>query len=141
MTKDAGRKRILVIDRQKYWRGLWVRSLRKEGYVVRALGRYEYPPTILDDGSRPPDLVILGCTIVGTEELQLIERLLDRKQRLLVSCTSLQWKTMRSLFLAGAEDVTDRTSEPDHLVALVETALAHPISHKPDNKSEQVGGR
>jgi DNA-binding NtrC family response regulator len=141
MTSNTRPKRILVIDRQKYWRELWIHTLSKAGFVVQALDEYEYPPKIPSDRSRPSDLVILGCTIVGREELQLIERILDHKDRLLVSCTSLPWKTMRSLFLAGAEDVTDRTSEPDHLVALVETALEHPISHKPDDKSEQVGGK
>lgn len=52
-------------------------------------------------------------------EQQLIEQVLRHKQRLLVLPTSLPWRVMRSLFLAGVDDAADKPYDPDYLIDMV----------------------
>jgi DNA-binding response OmpR family regulator len=114
---------ILIIDRQEYWRRLSARTLRAAGFEVVEVDDYSEEWKTVVDSIAPIDLIILGCVTVGDEERQLIEDILQHRHRLLVFCTSLPWRVMRSLFLLGAEDVTDKTYDPRQLLETVEELL------------------
>jgi DNA-binding response OmpR family regulator len=120
---EPHQKHVVVIDRQDFWRGLSEEALRGEGFSVQVLDNYDYPPPGGYAGERPPDLVILGCASIKRDERKLIQRVLEAHQHLLVLCVSLPWPVMRSVFLAGADDVTDKTYDPARLVELVKDAL------------------
>ena len=68
-------------------------------------------------------LVILGCTVIGPEELALIEQILESRCRLLVLATSLPPIVMRGLFLHGADDVADKPYNAEHLFELIQEAF------------------
>jgi DNA-binding response OmpR family regulator len=114
--------KIVVIDHQAYWLGLSAEALTEEGFTIHIHSRYDYPPPEIADGETP-DLVILGCPAIREEEQKLIESVLARDHHLLVLCTSLSMRTMRSLFLGGASDVTDKTFDPNRLVAVIKETL------------------
>jgi DNA-binding NtrC family response regulator len=123
MTTSPERKWILIIDRQDYWRELSVRAFREIGHSIRALDNYEYPPRDGHFRDEVPDLVILGCASIGPEEQELIGHILEHKHHLLVLCTSLPWRVMRALFIAGADDVADKPYDPARLINIVEPML------------------
>ena len=114
---------ILVVDRQDYWRELSTKALTQKGYLVRALSDYDYSQESAYFDGQPPDLVILGCARIGHEEQAFIRKVMDDRCRLVVLSTSLPWGDMRSLFLAGANDVADKTYDPDHIINLVKEAF------------------
>ena len=116
MNPTLESKRVVVIDCQDHWRELSIGALRAEGFTVEVLDNYDFPPV---PPGEEPDLVILGCARIRPEELELIKRILDQKLHLLVLSTSLPWQVMRHLFLAGADDVTDKPYNPEHLVNIV----------------------
>ena len=70
-----------------------------------------------------PDLIIVGCTQVGQEEQILIEHLLTAQHHLLVVCTFLPRQVMRSLFLQGVDDVTDKPYTSTDLITIVQNVL------------------
>lgn len=119
-------RRILLIDRQEYWRKLSAHALSEAGFAVSVLGSYSYSPDTAYFEEGPPDIVIIGCLKIGHEEQQLIVQLLADKHRVVVLGASLPWNDMRSLFLAGADDVADKTYDGAHLVRMVEEALGLP---------------
>lgn len=115
--------RILIVDRQDYWRELSAQALAQKGYFVRVLSDYDYSPGSAYFDGKPPDLVILGCARIGREEQAFIKKVMDDRCRLVVLSTLLPWGDMRSLFLAGANDVADKTYNPDHIINIVEEAF------------------
>ncbi|GEM_PF-1313991 len=121
--RDLQTKHILIIDRQDHWRRLSAEALEKEGYEVRVLNHYDYSSDARLIGGQPPDLVILGCAIIGRDERELINKVLSDKRHLLVFCSSLPWGDMRSVFLAGADDVADKTYDPMRLTGIVNEAF------------------
>lgn len=118
-TRDGRKKRILLIDHQEYWRKRSAAALEEAGFVVDTLSHYDYSPR---DEERP-DLVVLGCTAINPDEQKLIGHLLALKLHLLVLCTSLPWRVMRALFIAGADDVAEKPYNPSHLLSAVDHAL------------------
>lgn len=121
--KDRPTKQLIqIIERQDYWRNLSVRTLESAGFLVQTLDHYNYPPSKQTKDSLP-DLVILGCAAVGGQEQQLIARVLREKLHLLVLCTTLPSQVMRSLFLAGVDDVADKPFDETQLLAIVKQAL------------------
>jgi DNA-binding response OmpR family regulator len=123
MQNNPRPKRVLIIDVLDYWRQLSVKALEKAGFSAHTLSSYDYPPSASQTQEEIPDLVILGCAHISPEEKQLIKRVLKREQRLLVLSTSLSTKVMRTLFLAGVDDVVNKPYDPDRLVSIVEQAL------------------
>jgi len=115
--------RILIVDRQDYWRGLSAQTLAQKGYFVRTLGGYDYTPGSAYFDGEPPDLVILGCAKIGDEEKEFISKVRHDRRPVIVLSTSLPWADMRSLFLSGANDVADKTYDPQHIINLVEEAF------------------
>ena len=121
MTESKpGMKRVLVVDRQEYWRGLSAEALTGKGFAVKVLDRYEYSPDVAYFEGKPPDLVVLGCASIKREEREFIEAVLADGPRLLVFCASLPWPDARSVFLAGADDVTEKPYNPERVVSTVE---------------------
>jgi DNA-binding response OmpR family regulator len=116
-------KRILLVDRQEYWRGISAKALEDKGFQVRVLSSYDYSTETAYFDQEPPDLVILGCASVKREERDFIEQVLADGPHLLVLCASLPWRDARSVFLAGADDVTDKPYDPEQLVSTVEHVL------------------
>lgn len=114
------RKRVLVIDTQKYWRELSTKTLEDAGFIVESMDDYSYEP----GGTELKfDLIILGCARIDADEQRLISKILESGQHLLVLSTSLPWKVMRSLFLAGADDVANKPYDPDRLTSIVQQAF------------------
>jgi hypothetical protein len=121
LARTSGEKRVLIIDReQPSWREESAKALRKAGFLVDVLTKYEYPPADQPAGYNP-DLVILGCSSIRHDERELIALILKDHRHLLVFCIALPWGVMRSIFLAGVDDVTDKSYDP--------TALVEHVSH------------
>ena len=114
---------ILIVDRQDSWRGSSATALSQAGYEVYVLDNYEYPPVGVYFDNGPPDLIILGCASIKREERKFIKTVLADGKNLLVLSASLPWSEMRSLFLQGASDVTDKTYDPENLVNIVKESL------------------
>jgi DNA-binding response OmpR family regulator len=120
MNAPGGRKRILLIDPQDFWRVSAARALEAAGFSVCQAS--EYSPS---SGQRkgPPDLVVLGCANVGAREQRWIQGIVTKHWPLLVLSASLPWEVMRSVFVAGADDVTEKPYDPEHLVTIIDETL------------------
>lgn len=132
--------KILVIDRQDEWRTLFVEMLETAGFLVSTLDHYDYPPSADVPSNEKPDLIILGCGVIGPVEFQLIERVFAAKLHLIVLSTAVPWQDMRRLFLAGADDVTDKPYTQTHLVNIVEEVLQN-IRSKDSYQLVKQGGK
>jgi DNA-binding response OmpR family regulator len=120
MMNSSNHERVLIIERENYWREHSVRALEARGFIVKELDHYEYSPSKAYFDGKPPDLVILGCAKIGSAERLLIHNILADKRHLIVLCTSLPWGDMRSVFLLGADDVADKPYDPNRLIKIVE---------------------
>lgn len=122
MNDGFDSRHILIIDQQGRWRKMSSKSLENAGHTVDTISDYA---EAIDLDLRPalPDLTILGCPIIGYEENELIARLLETGHNLVVLCSSLPQHLMRTLFLAGAEDVVDKPQQAEHIVTVVNEAL------------------
>jgi DNA-binding response OmpR family regulator len=129
------RIRLLIIDKQDYWRELSASALRSVDYDVNTQPNYTFPPPGGEWVEGYPDLVILGCARVGPAEMDLIKTILEREAHLLVLSTSLSWQMMRTIFLAGADDVEGKSYDPTRLIHVVKEALETTQSHGPDVKA------
>lgn len=123
MTTTTPPEHVLIIDCQAHWRQHSMEALEAEGFSVRTLDNYDYPPPTGIPPDDMPDLVILGCASIGRPEVELIERLLNEQLHLVVLSTALPWHDMRRLFLAGADDVTDKPYNSADLLKIVSEAL------------------
>ena len=123
MKSESVNKRILLIDNQPYWREISTNALREAGFTVDMLETYHDLASQECVDEEKPELVLLGCKRIGTEEQQLIDEVLNQKQHLLVLCTSLSWLTMRTLFLKGVDDILDKPYNPAKLVNIVRETL------------------
>lgn len=132
-------KRILLIDYQPYWREISTQALKSIGFSVYTLETYNYsPPQDCLHGEKP-DLVVLGCAHIGPEEQQLITRILAHKYHILVLCDFLPWQVMRSLFLQGVDDITDKPYDPAYLVSIVNQTLESTVPRNSYQAVERDG--
>jgi DNA-binding response OmpR family regulator len=114
-------KRILIIDRQKYWREMAADTLAGANSQIALLDNYDYrDKASYFPEAKAPDLVILGCVQIGDEERELIHRVLADGLHLMIFSTLLPWEEMRHLFHEGADDVTDKTYDQKRLINAVE---------------------
>jgi DNA-binding response OmpR family regulator len=114
-------KRILIIDRQKYWREMVADTLSEADSQIALLDTYDYQGKAnYFAGEKIPDLVILGCVRIGGEERELIHRILADGLHLMIFSTLLPWEEMRHLFHEGADDVADKTYDQERLINAVE---------------------
>lgn len=120
MKDSDGKRKLLVIDRQDYWRALSEKTLSDVGFTVEVRDSYDWEFTGKGEVSGHYDLVILGCAQIERDEQKLISRILESGLHLLILCTSLPWMMMRSLFLAGADDVTNKPYDPERLTGIVQ---------------------
>lgn len=117
-------KRVLIIDReQSFWRNDSAEALAGAGFEVRVLDQYEYPPPDQPPDEKP-DLVVLGCSGIKHDERELIRKILSDHRHLLVFSITLPWTIMRSIFLAGADDVVNKPYDPSKLVDFVNDVFA-----------------
>ena len=135
MSTSHHLQRIVLIDRQRYWRDLFARALTSIGYFVCVLETYHYivPFDCLQGAN--PNLVILDCPQVNTAEQKLIKQILMHKHHLLVLCSSPSWQMMRALFLQGVDDVVEKPYNPEYFVHTVDQVLA---SITPLNSYQEV---
>lgn len=137
MEDKPNAKRILIIDReQTSWLDDSARALRQAGFEVSELDRYEYPPAG-QPAEEKPDLVILGCAGIKHAERELIRLILEDHRHLVVFSISLPWSVMRSIFLAGVDDVMDKSYDPTSLVGLVNHALQSAVPRDGYHEMEQ----
>jgi DNA-binding response OmpR family regulator len=125
MSDLAQTKRVLIIDRQSFWRDKAALALGSQGYEVQILDTYNYEPGLAYFAGGPPDLVILGCSRLQHDERELINNVLADHRHLVVFCSSLPWGDMRTLFMAGADDVVDKPYDSARVVSIVEEAFAN----------------
>jgi DNA-binding response OmpR family regulator len=114
-------KRVLLIDRQDFWRQRYASALEGEGYSVLQRATYdlaECPPP------ETADLVVLGCTSVGAAEVRLIGELHRCREPVLLVCTLSEAQGVRAGLSAGADDVVERPYEAAAMVATVGRALS-----------------
>lgn len=116
-------KRILLIDHQSSWREAAGNALSKRKFLVKTSNAYTYsePKCYVQGG--PPDVVILGCATVKREERRLIEGIVAHNRHLVILCAALPREDIRQLFLAGADDVSDKPYSPGNLLNVVGEAL------------------
>lgn len=121
-------RKILIIDYQEDWRRRMAQMLQTSEYDIETFAGYHYPVDQIKPGQEP-DLVLLSCSHITSAELNLVERMLTKNLTVVVLSTSIPWGEMRQVFLAGAEDVTDKPYTQKHLVNIIETALqnAQPV--------------
>jgi DNA-binding NtrC family response regulator len=139
MKIESNDQHIVLIDQQPYWRQIATEALKRVGFTVGVLDTYHYPPPQHDLESGTPDLVVLGCSRIGTEEQQLIEKVLSQKHHLLVLCTSFSWQTVRTLFLQGVDDILDKPYNPMKLVKIVNHTLEATIYSSQHTGAERKG--
>lgn len=121
--KYSPNKKILVIDKQDFWLELSVKTLTDAGYSVRAETNYHSLAPIYHKRGTKPDLVIFGCAFIEWEELNLVASLHEEQIALLVLCTSLSWDMMREIYLAGADNVTEKPFSPEKLLSTVDNTF------------------
>ena len=121
-------RKILIIDYQEDWRRRIAEMLQTSDYEIETFAGYDYPVDQIQPGQEP-DLVLLSCSHITSAELILVERLLTKNLTVVVLSTSIPWGEMRRVFLAGAEDVTDKPYTQKHLINIIETAFqsAQPV--------------
>lgn len=124
MHDEVDKLHIWIVDRLDYWRSFAANTLEKAGFAVEAYSRYEELPGQDETMEREPDLVVLGCACSHNEERQLVEDLARRGCPVLILASVISCEDLRSLFLAGASDVSRRPDSPDLLVSLVRSDLA-----------------
>jgi DNA-binding response OmpR family regulator len=122
MSTPGGSKRILLIDRQELWRAPAARALEASGFTVFESADFE-SLSGQGDGLNIADLVVLGCASIGSQERSWIDAIVTRGWPLLVLSATLPWDVMRSVFLAGADDVTEKPYEPERLATIIDRTL------------------
>ena len=125
MSDLSKTKQVLIIDKQSFWRDKARKALIGKGYRVQTCNNYDYDPSHGYFPEGPPDLVILGCPNLKYEERALIDKVLADHRHLVVFCSSLPWGDMRTLFMAGADDVVDKPYDSARVVTIVEEAFAN----------------
>jgi DNA-binding NtrC family response regulator len=122
MSDEKG-LRIWVVDRLDHWRTFAAGTLERAGFTIEAYGRYE---EVLGrrEPVREPDLVMLGCACAQAEERSLVAELARRGCPVVILSSTFSCDDLRSLFLAGASDVSRRPDTPDVLLSLVLSDLA-----------------
>jgi len=111
------RQRILVVDRQAYWRDLAAGALQSAGYAVTSGATYA--SALQQDYT----LVLLGCASVDGDERLFITRLLACRQPIIVLASYLPAHSLRALFIEGVADAGDKTYDSVELVAIVGQTL------------------
>jgi DNA-binding response OmpR family regulator len=140
MTESTAEvKRVLVVDRQEYWRGRSTEALKERGFIVKPLSTYDYSPETAYFDGEPPDLVVLGCASIKREERDFIHSVLADGPHLLVFCASLPWRDARSVFLAGADDVTDKPYDLDRLLNTVDDVFKRRVPRDSYQAKEYEG--
>ncbi|MDT4955086.1 MAG: Response regulator receiver domain [Acidobacteriota bacterium] len=116
-------KRILLIDHQSSWREAAGNILAEGKFLVRTSHAYTYsePKCYVQGG--PPDVVILGCATVKREERRLVAHVIAHKRHLVILCAALPGEDIRQLFLAGANDVSDKPYSPRNLLHVISEVL------------------
>ena len=135
MRASLKSKCILLIIDQPSWRETARAELKSAGFVVCTLDSDNQ--VLLDDCLRDnnPDLIVLGCTFVGSKEQRLIARVLALKYHLLVLCASLSRQVMRKLFIQGVDDIVDKPYDAASLVKVVDQVM---VSTVPRNSYQAV---
>jgi DNA-binding response OmpR family regulator len=123
MKTSAEGKRILLIDHQSSWREAAGNVLTERKFLVRTSDAYTYSEPQSYVQGRPPDVVILGCATVKREERRLIKDIIAHNRHLLILCAALPRQDVRQLFLAGADDVSDKPYSPRNLLRVVGEAF------------------
>ncbi|HEX3247830.1 MAG TPA: hypothetical protein VHS05_00275 [Pyrinomonadaceae bacterium] len=124
MNSSIDPNEVLVIDKLEHWRKLSQATLKLAGFKVRVNANYDCP-LVSEQKNGSLDLIILGCAGIGSDELQLIDRVRSNKLRILVLCTSLHMPAMRLLFLRGADDVAEKPFDSKQLLDVVGHAIQH----------------
>jgi len=116
-------KKVLIADKEPYWRDFSKRILEKKGLHVLAASDYDQLLSTLEE--EKPDLVVLGFAAIGERERQIIGEVLRLRsdRHVLVLSTSLPLETMRELFVLGASDVAGKPFAEAELLKLVESEL------------------
>jgi DNA-binding response OmpR family regulator len=124
MKTNLEGKRILLIDQQSSWREAAGNVLAGRKFLVRTSDAYTYSEPRCYVEGRPADVVILGCASIKREEKRLIHDILAHKRHLLILCAAMLGQETRPLFLAGADDVTDKPYSPGTLLHIVDELFA-----------------
>lgn len=123
MTELFKEKEFFVVDASGFWREFSYCSLNSVGCKVKKYASYKQLRRILNDFDKRPDLIIIGCSKPAVEEVKLVDFLHRNKFRQLILCSFLSWDEMRELFLAGADDVTEKPFDSHELIATVTESL------------------
>lgn len=119
MRNHVDRRRLLVIDQDDRWRARLADALRALGFEVDTLGKLEYPRWKTKKPTTYYDLVILGCQNVTDYEWELIHELVEERRHLLVLPAIASSALMRKLFLAGVDDVADKSYDMSRITGYV----------------------
>jgi DNA-binding response OmpR family regulator len=116
-------KDFLLVDVEDYWREFSFVSLNSIGCKVRRYKSYKRLRVRLKKFHDKPDLIIIGCSKPAAEEVELIKLLRANNFRQLILCSFLSREEMKELFLAGADDVTDKPFDSVQLLTTIKESL------------------
>lgn len=116
---------LLLISRDKFWLEKSRETLmyRDQWSVhLHHLHRSTDLQKLLDEVQ--PELTILYCSQMSSDEYNLIQSILTKSLRVVVQCPDLPWGDMRRLFLHGVSDATDDPTNPNALFELIDNSIA-----------------
>lgn len=116
-------KRLFLVDAEDFWREFSHLSLNAAGCNIKTYNSYEGLKAVLTTSVNPPDLIIVGCSKPSPKEVRLIRYLRARKFRQLVLCSFFSRDEMKSLFFAGADDVSEKPFTSLRLISTIEESL------------------
>ncbi|CAN5341826.1 hypothetical protein BH10BAC1_BH10BAC1_12040 [soil metagenome] len=116
-------KEFFIVDTSGFWSDFSYCSLTSTGCKIKKYTSYKYLKVTLNKFKEKPDLIIIGCSKPNIEEIELVEFLHHNNFRQIVLCSFLSWDEMRELFLAGADDVTEKPFDSEELIETIKESL------------------
>jgi DNA-binding NtrC family response regulator len=123
--------RVLVMDEEEFWREMTHDCLQEEGYRVDTASDYTHLRQAL---MKCPDVILLGFTVVGSREEELVAYTRKSCPRAIAMVFSTSWPVTQSverqLLRLGATNVMGRPSYSCDLVKIIE--------HECSNRTEEL---
>jgi DNA-binding NtrC family response regulator len=110
---------IYVVEQEPNWRSFALNALRAQGYSV--LASSDSRQFLTRTKVKIPSLTILGFSMIGPQELQIIAGFTRRKMAgpVVVVASTLSSQSIRQAFLYGASDVALKSFEERTLLDII----------------------
>ncbi len=110
---------IYVVEQESNWRSFALSALRAQGYSVQASS--DSRQFLTRTKVKIPSLTILGFSMIGPQELQIIACFTRQKMAgpVVVVASTLSSQSIRQAFLYGASDVALKSFEERALIDII----------------------